>query len=500
MDRFQEMLADLRSTFSKKIPGGLSPPADTRLQKTLEHFVGEVERVNGSPKTIDILSLTYDSMAKWIKRQMTQVEQFESEVDPATLFASLNTQKNEEKREKEKGKENEGFLSASTDLQIISPRVAPSPYVQQKDALQPQEDVVKYRESEYNLVMNSKDRDWVNNITQNRYNFTIQFNTNYKGQGSGYTANIQSRLRNIVRIEFVKVILPVEGLDIILPKTSGVPSSTNAFYSVLAMPSINVLVDEFQGNNFGTSNSVDKSLAVCQYDALWRPDHFSAQAANRGYTLFIPKFLKAHRVYTPTPLSNLQTLSFRIQDNQDNLLSTIADAASIATIALGNTVTGSSQYIDTSGTCIFIKTNTWFPVWSFSQLDKILIQGLGFMSGSQPAGGAALVQWLQNSAGHTVVGCAYDPSGQGTQVTDGPNSVGYCNWIIIQNRFLNPQTGGTGLNYFTGASATEPALGTDLLKYPQQGAALNLSRQVQLTLRIVTREYDLTTNIRPDNV
>ena len=494
MDRFQELLSDLRSNFNKKIPGGLSAPADARLQKTLTHYVGEVRRVKGpdSP-ALEILRLTYDSMAKWLQKNFYEKpgpepepvsETFTSEVDPATLFASLKIP--------------EPISFGSTDLQIVSPRIPPAVAygVQQKDALQPQEDVVKYREAEYNLVMNSKDRDWLNNTTQNRYNFNIQFNTNFKGQGSGYQANIQTRLRNIVRIEFVKAILPVEGLDIILPKT-GV---TNACYTVLALPSINVLVDEFQGNNFGTSNAVDKSLAVCQYDATWRPDHFSSQPMNRGYTLFIPKFMKAQRVYVPTPLSNLQTLSFRIQDPQDNLLSTLSDSASIATIALGNTVAGTSQYIDTSGTCIFIKTSTWFPVWSFSQLDKILIQGLGFQSARQPAGGTTLVEWLEEAGGHTIVGTAYDVSGSGVQVADGSNSVGYSNWIIIQNRFLNPQTGGTGLNYFTGASATETQLGGDLLKYPQQGGLLNLSRQVQLTMRIITREYDLASNIRPDNV
>lgn len=486
MDRFQDMLTDLRSTFTKKIPGGLTDTADTRLQKTLRHYIGEVERVKGS--ALDTLSLTYESMAKWYRRNLgsgatagTTVETFESEVDPVTLFASLKTV------------QPKAAPFEAPDFQKIAelPRVAPTPYVQQKDVLQPQENVVKYRDSEVNLIMNSKDRDWSSPVSkQNRYGFTIQFNTNYKPQGFGINANIQARLRNIVRIEFVKAIIPVENLDPTLVPSGG-------FYSVLALPSINVLVDEFQGNNFGTNNAIDKSLAICQYDSTWRTDHYSTRDQSRGYALFIPKFMKAQRVYTPTPLSNLQTLTFRLEDTQNNLLSETPDSAAISTIAFGNTLNGISTYIDDAGTYIFIKTRVWFANWSFSQLDKILLQGNGFISGSQPAGSEALVSWLQSSVGHTIIGCAFGEAGD---IADGSNAAGYSNWVIIQNRTLNPQAGSTGLDYFTGAAGTDAELGGDLLNYPQEGAMLNLSRQVQLTVRVITREYDYGTIIRADNV
>lgn len=477
MDRFQEMLADLRSTFTKKIPGGLTDAADTRLQKTLTHYAGATR---GSP--LEILSLTYDSMAKWYRKNLT-VETFESEVDADTLFQTVGRSK--ESKDADKGPKAAPFDFPELQKVAELPRVIPTPYVQQKDVLQPQENVVKYREAEVNLVMNSKDRDWLKGTTQNRYNFTIQFNTNYKSQ-PGIQANIQTRLRNIIRIEFVKAILPVEGL---------VAGPATPFYSVLAMPSINVLVDEFLGNNFGTNNAVDKSLAICQYDSTWRSDHFSNSTMNRGYALFIPKFMKAQRVYTPTPLSNLQTLSFRIQDSQDELLSTIPDAFPIASFVFGSSLIGSTYATDAY---IFIRTKEWFSQWSFSQLDKILMQGNGFISGTQPEGGAALVAWLQATGGHTIVGCAHDLSG--SDVSDGSNAAGYANWLIIQNRVLDPQLGSTTPDYFTGSSTDEAQLAADLIHYPQEGAILNLSRQVQLTVRIITREYDTGTNIRPDNV
>ena len=226
------MLADLRQTFNKKIPGGLTETADSRLQRTLSHYVSEVSRVQGTenvPKQ-DILRLTYDSMAAWFRRNITQMisktpaapapapapieERFESEVDPMEVFASIKAA-----RSSSAAAAHTAAPFRMPDLEKLDTKTRefppPTNYVQQKDVVQPQQDIVKYREVEYNLVMNSTDRDWFHNTTQNRYNFMIQFNTNYKPQGFGLQGNIQNRLRNIIRIEFVKAIVPVEGLSVV---------------------------------------------------------------------------------------------------------------------------------------------------------------------------------------------------------------------------------------------------------------------------------------------
>ena len=49
--------------------------------------------------------------------------------------------------------------------------LAPRP----QDYIIPQEDIVKYRETELNLFITSADRDWFRNTTENRYNFTVNF-------------------------------------------------------------------------------------------------------------------------------------------------------------------------------------------------------------------------------------------------------------------------------------------------------------------------------------
>ena len=510
---FQDMLVDLRSQFNKRIPGGLTDTADKRLNRTLEHYVGEVGRV-GKGGAQDILRLTYDSMAKWFRRNLEKTPvateerfatessegRFTTELDPAEVFAAI-------KAARASPSDPSPAPFRMPDLQtVIRTQEAPTSIygVQQKDALQPHEDTIKYREVEYNLVMNSKDRDWLKNTEQNRYNFVIQFNANLKKQqGSAFQAHINTRLRNITRLEFIKAILPVEGLSVVVPRdcSHNETSPQNAFYSVLALPSVNVLVDELEGNNYGTNNDIDKSLAVCQYDATWRSENvWNKPSVNRGYTLFFPKFMKAQRIYTPAPLANLQMLSFRLQDPEGNLLSTLPDSSVLSQIVFSLDVSGSC-YSDPSGSYIFLRTKEWFPLWSYSQLDKILLQGLTFKSISDPAASKTLDDWLQVPGGQSVIGTAYSddvPMPDGVHVQDGYNSVGYANWIIIRNRFQDPANGGVGLDYFS--DNDDVVLANELLRSPQTGGILNLSRQVQLSIRVITRDYDLVSNVRSDNV
>jgi hypothetical protein len=279
-----------------------------------------------------------------------------------------------------------------------------------------------------------------------------------------------------------------------------------AFYSALALPFIQVIMDELQGNNVGTTDTVDRSLAVCQYDATWRTDHHTGGGGssatttpmNRGYTLFFPKFLKAQRIYSPTPLGSLQKMSFRLLNPENAVLSAQPDAVQIPRVVFGDQVTGSC-YADAAGEYLFLETAAWFPLWAFSKLDRIQIRGLSF-TGSTAAmqtAGDALIRWLEDSTGHVVVGIAHT---NGAGVTDGANDCGYANWIIVRNRFTDPTTGSCQRYLFTGSAVDEPIFETEFAGFANTGGALNLSRQVQLFLRIVTRELDHASIIRPDNV
>jgi len=506
---FQRMLSSLQQTFNSRLPNGLTQEANARLQRTLKHYIGEVGKAQGPEQ--EVLRETFDSMANWFRRNTDHLKPISSNptspestiLSPAVLSMLQQTDEYDD--------------NPLETFERIKMARSPIVQVQQKDVLQRQEDIVKYREVEYNLILNSKDRDWVNGKSENRYKFSVLLDSAIRMQGTGRQPTITNRFRNITRIEFIKAILPVEGLDtqgvantttttvqvnsiinngirITLPSTgtastSGVTADPNTpdnfFVSVLASPYITVIMEEMTANNFGTNPEIDKSLAVCQYDATWRSDACtSGLTSNRGYTLFIPKFMKAQRIYSPTPLANLQKMSFSLLNPENQLLSSIPDAVDISACLFSSVAAAStSAFYNTANNYIFLKTTTWFPLWAFSTEDRIQLAGL-------KGPDSELRAWLEQEKGHVVLGIAYDAMGV---ITDNYNSVGYSNYIIIQNRFVDPSMGSTARNPFPSEA---PMYGNPVTA----GSLLNVSRQVQLSLRIITRELDSTTNLRPDNI
>ena len=515
---YQRMLASLRTAFQQRIPGGLTGAADVRLQRTLNHYIKEVIQAHGTIDEQETLRATYDSMAKWYRRNTAQIAVQDPTVDmapftrtepilqteeenPIALFDRLRT------AQQMTAATPTAFTTNIPELKPVetSVRVAAEKFrIQAKDLVTPMEDVVKYREVENNLILNSRDRNWLLNTKENRYNFSVVLDSASREQGTGAQVTIRNRFRNIVRVEFVKAILPVESLDTVVPRyccdgtTTSDAAPTNAFYSVLALPYVNVTLDEMTANNFGTKNSVDQSLAICQYDSTWRTDQLNHhRETNRGYTLFFPKFMKAQRVYAPTPLASFQRLSFQVLDPEDHVLSKTPDAAMISRILFGSDVSGSC-YADPSGEYLFVQLKEWVPAWTFSQLDKVLFAGL--TATDSTAATCALLDWLQRDEGHIAIGMSHI-NDDGT-VTDGANACGYANLLVIRNRFADPSTGACGLDYFSGSAEDDATLAAAVADFPedyQKGGVLNLSRQVQLVLRVVTREMDSATNIRPDN-
>lgn len=380
---------------------------------------------------------------------------------------------------------------------------------QQMDTLIRQEDILAYKENEYNLHIYSADRDWVTNKSQNRYNFTVNFDPANNGPGFTYAPSATVKFKNITRIELVKTILPIEGLDIVQTVTNatGPVYGTSLNMNILSFPYLNVYIPELDTNNFGTDNFLNQAFAAVQYDANWVTDNNTASKG--GYLAMIPKFLKCQKVYTPTPLSTLRKLSISIQRPDGCLVSDTLDTLDVANITSsrwlttggGLTVTG-TDYDIAAGTYIWINTATWFSRFSVNQGDRIQFKNLAFPSSYAGNAGARddLLAFLQRPEGHIVVQIAYESPAN--TFVDGPNSVGYANYIIIRSRMVDPTTGSTAVDTFgkLSTAANNTFLETLTNADGVTGRLINLSHQTTLVFRVITRDLDSTARLRPDNV
>lgn len=397
------------------------------------------------------------------------------------------------------------------------PLLGPRP----QDYIIKQEDVVKYKEMEYNVFITSGDRDWLRNTTENRYNFTVNFNTGTKKTGFSFNTAIQQRFRNIQRIEFVKAIMPIESLTTLVRESAAGSYDTTRVVNIFSLPFVGVRIDELELNGYSTRPDEDATFAIVQYDTTWSSDLLAQNVvgtspvpvlAKSGYTGFIPKFLKTQRVYTPTPLATLQKLSIQIEDHTGEYLSSDSDVHFIRRICMSSAIStigsGTPLYSDAAGgsppqnSYIFLQTNAYFPFSAVSEGDNLEIQG--YTPATTSATATDFANYINNNT-HYVIAVAYVNAAGA--VISGRNDAGYCNVIILRSRFDDPTTGSVLRTnaYYGGSSGAETTFANLLNNTgnePNQTAAalLNTNRQTHLVLRIITRDMDSASNIRPDNV
>jgi hypothetical protein len=389
----------------------------------------------------------------------------------------------------------------------------PEPSMSQ-DVLTRKDDVLTYKENEFNLFVNSIDRNWYqdssvrfNETQQNRYNFVVNFDPANNRQGLGITPASQRKFRNIVRIELVKVILPNECIDSIVNVTATSPSVTyftNLGNTSLNLPYVMVRVDELEGNNYGTNNDIDNAFALVHYDGKWGGDAVATSATTSagtpGWIGMIPKFLKAQRIYHPTPLSTLQKLTIHINRPDGTSVSPTQDTFSVQKLYFNSYFptgysAGTSTYSGITGigdAYIFIQLSSVFSASLFSTGDRINLQGVNISGIGTPNICTEFNNWLNRTEGHLIVGIANIRSGGGNQIDNGYNSSGYASTLIIRSDWSST---GAYPDYNTSTFNAN----VDNLTI-SDARLINTSRQVQCVFRVITRELDAASRVRPDNL
>lgn len=381
--------------------------------------------------------------------------------------------------------------------------IAPTPRSSlPQDFIIKQDDIINYRDTEYNLFLYSADRDWYNNTRENRYTFTVNFDVGNNKQGFNFSPSATKKFKNISRIELVKAIVPTEGIENLITRTSssappqGFNSSTRI--NILTYPYIVVRIPELDGNNYGTDNNLDNAFGVLQYDANWTSD---ATNLTDGFLAMIPKFMKCQKVYQPTPLATLTKLTIELQKPDGTSISDVSDTLFISNIRFSNNVT--TTFYDTTD-YIFLRTSTYFSQWAFTEGNRIQIQGISTSNAvsSTPAF-TSMVDYLQQPGGIQLIAIGYseDSFSSGTvAITDGTNTAGYANILIFRNPHVDPTTGSTAVLPYGGQANNGTLAGSLESLTFTLAKCINLTHQTNVVLRIITRELDPAARVRPDNL
>jgi hypothetical protein len=377
-----------------------------------------------------------------------------------------------------------------------------------QDNLIRKDDVLTYKENEFNLFVNSIDRNWFqdsgtrfNETKQNRYNFVVNFdpaNNQGKNRGLGITPASQRKFRNIVRIELIKVIVPSESIETVVTVSGGTPAvySTNLGITPLTLPYVIVHVDELEGNNYGTTNDIDNAFALVHYDGKWGGDH-SAPIVTPGFIGMIPKFMKAQRIYHPTPLATLQKLTVNLQRPDGTSVSPTQDTFDLTKIYVNTALpagysaaaTNSFPTALSGNQYIFLQVFGGFDASAFSTGDRVNLQGVAVAGAGTAAQCQTFNDWVNRVEGHVVVAVQHLAA---SVITNGYPANALASTLVIQTK-----RSATGAypdftsNTFNSQLAALTITGTRLI---------NASRQVQCVFRVITRELDSQSRVRADNL
>ena len=381
-----------------------------------------------------------------------------------------------------------------------------------QDILIKQQDIQAYKETEYNLSIYSADRKWEMDNGENRYGFSVNLYSGNPTNGLSIAPKATARFKNIVRVEFVKAVMPIENTDMIIRKVyTNPPTNTVVAYdstylkNVFGYPFVTLHVDELDTNTYGTNNTMDNAFGILQYDANWTDNTNSM-----GFTSLIPKHMKCQRIYSPTPLSTLNKLTLRLQQPNGQLVNTTADTLDLSGACLSITgdiptytgvlnINNTSLYKDLSGEYIWLDCKKWFTRYQVAAGDRIQIRNLSPITNPTPAQ-TAFLAFLQDPNGLMVVGTAYNYLVSSTPtISDGSNTAGYSRYIIVRSQFNDPTTGSTACLPFGGANNSALSVYLRTAHFTT-GRLINLSHQTQFIFRVVTREYDSSALVRPDNL
>ena len=353
----------------------------------------------------------------------------------------------------------------------------------------------QYLEKEHFVSVNSIDRNWSSaSTTDTRYNFKVSFGDN-RGSDGPQNAIIDTLFKNVVSIELINVYIPQDPIII--------PFDNRIYLDALHYPYLLLQIDEinsvFRSSNNASNNAFSQLMFDKEHSSQVISSDYIADASEgsqsntlldagktkfekqykRGYYRFIPSFFEKKQYYN-APLASLNTMNIRINNSDGDILNEELDVLTISTVAftasadfeifgtLGFPATAAGKYIK-------ITTSTFFYNKQFKIGDRIKISGVTH-------GTSAVNDYITRSKGHVILNLKLENLG------------GSANKSFIDEIYISPpgnmNTDGTTLENNSESGAFTVS----------SGKLINMSLQTNLLFKIITREVDVQSVTKPQNI
>jgi len=421
----------------------------------------------------------------------TKIDQ--TQVDPMQLlnFGKQLTDNYMERIEERIVNNNEAQPNSSSDLAKLQ-----SELIKLQRDNQP-----KYIEKVHYINVNSVDRLWENSA-ESRFSFKVQFN-----QGSGFDGAAISQLyRNIVSVELVSAILPMD--------TTINTFDTRIYGGLMKYPYLLLRIDELDGVFRGTNNWADRAFSTLLFDKVYytntlSTDYISGTSSivnSTPKTSFYPEYLRGFMKFNPAyfekkkfynnPLASLNKLTITITDPRGNSFNTQNDFLSISNIGFTsslNTISGlelapslSFPYVNQSNyKMIKVTSSSTFSNRLFRVGDRLLFKGFS-SNVSLATNNSTFNSFITRTEGHVIVNLDLED-----------NTAASGNKSFLSNLYISPPG-----EYSSTSNTVSGYYDNTTLDFTNAtfGSVINMDLQSHLLFRIVTRDPDTSGVMKPINV
>lgn len=369
----------------------------------------------------------------------------------------------------------------------------------------------KYIETTHYISVSSGDRDWYSSSGENRYKYQVKFAQAFDPNNSFQGANINRNLRNVVSIEPVVALLPIDAFISTY--------DTRLYFCTTKYPYLLLHIDEMDGVFSGTNSSTDRAFSTLIYDKMFHTDVLSSYYATsnaasatsngivvsnpavsfanefkRGFIKYNPAYFEKKKFYN-NPLASINKLTITLTDNRGFNFNAYNDVVNTSNIAFINYDTDSANLAILPTIGYPYNNPATQPATPLKMLKITLTNTVSnrlFRIGDTiqiyGVSNTAYKTFLERPEGHIIVN---------TQVEN--NSVS-SNKSFIQYLYIAPpgeyNTSYTSPNHIDGYvdGNTDDNLSGDNAKI------INLDLQTNIMFRIVTRDVDVSSVTQPINV
>ena len=369
----------------------------------------------------------------------------------------------------------------------------------------------KYIEKVHYITVNSADREW-DIKAENRYQFQVKFNQKYDPNNRQSGTQITQIFRNILSVELVMAILPLE--------TNIETFDTRLYFNVSKYPYLLLKIDELDRVFNGTNNDTEGAFSMLIYDKTFFTEVLSspyvanpgvgstgivnstpalsfANEFRRGYIKYQPVYFEKKKFYN-NPLASLNRMSIHLTDHRGYDFNGQSDVLNIADISVVDITNTPTQYeisssfgfpfknpsSTTSNSMIKINTGTiHFSNRLFRIGDRIVIRNHTRTGTGADVNLSAFTNFINREEGHIIVNLdVEDDSASG-------NKSYISNMYIAPPYTYNPIVNDITGYYNLGLIGTTNT----------GGVLINSDLQCNLMFRIITREGDTSLVTQPIN-